>query len=145
SARLRYGAPISVLAVPFRLVFSVECVFCARGDAAVSRQGSRFEDAVAGAVLDRRRDGILFVFNDAGGLFDARVSGICTASGVGNGGGWRARVEVRSAGYRRGDRGGPGGDCRIAVGELGVCRAGRYRAGAGEASRGVYAVAGAYG
>src|SRR4051794_23287114 len=41
SARLRHGAEMAVLASAFRMVLSVERVFCAGGEAPFSRRGSR--------------------------------------------------------------------------------------------------------
>ena len=85
SARLQHGAPPIFLAISPDLVVSLERVFPGSGEAFLQAGRSRRPHAFAGALLGGLRPGFLHVFDDAGILLDALLSGARSASRLGHG------------------------------------------------------------
>ena len=79
SARLQHRAAAVFLAVSSDLAVSVERVSACGREAFVQANGPCGTDSFAGVVLDRIRADLLHVFDDAGVLLDAVLSGVRAA------------------------------------------------------------------
>ena len=85
SARLRHGPAPLLLAVPSAVAVSLERLFSGRRETSFQAGRPRRKDALAGALLDRLHPGVLHLFDHAGILFDALLSGARAAAGIGHG------------------------------------------------------------
>ena len=101
SARLQHRSAPLLLAVPSGLAVSLERLFPRGREAFLQAGRSRRANAFARALLDRLRAGLLYVFHDAGILFDALLSGARAAVRFGHGDGRQFGSAGELASYAR--------------------------------------------
>ncbi len=85
SAGLQHGAAAVLLAVSPAVAVSVERVFSGGVEAELPEAGPGIADAADGVVLGGIHPGVLHVFDHAGVLLDAVLSGAGAAAGLGDG------------------------------------------------------------